>query len=433
VIGPDGRPVQEAPQFDLDKALNTKDFMGFLAKFPDIKDLDMNNAEAIRPRFEAFTAKEKLKKDLRGLYGTHIQKEMGIKLEAAEVALLDAHWEKKAIENPESVLAMQSKLDQFEQLPREITRLQTEIMGMRGAPDILNQLNLVETQRDNLDLARGRMGVAGGVGSFLKAARIFTRRIKEGYAVRSVEYQDQTLEMAHEATKSKEALGQVKETYGEDITRDKAESLLVETRRNVTQLQAELERATAANTSLVDLQGRFTALRKELLGDVANIDGFAAALQAKVKAQLEGLAVAGASLKNLEQAQTRLDNLTKIKDSSETGINPLETVDTAAYSEDVNIRLAEETANAIIGEVFNADVAATGSLGKMEKAIMVFANKPKIGALTGSEMYEHIIGALEEATGSITGTTPEEIIRIKIVERIIGKVKAKADAAAATP
>ncbi len=44
----------EKKKFDIDKALNTKGFAAFLAKHPEGANLDMENAEELEKKFEAF-------------------------------------------------------------------------------------------------------------------------------------------------------------------------------------------------------------------------------------------------------------------------------------------------------------------------------------------------------------------------------------------
>src|SRR6185312_4506828 len=95
----------EAQEFDIDKALNTKGFAEFLAAHQDAETFDMDNPVEVGKRFEAFGVKEVVKKELKGIFSEHIQKEMGMKLDSNDLESVDAHLDKLAIENPDELLA----------------------------------------------------------------------------------------------------------------------------------------------------------------------------------------------------------------------------------------------------------------------------------------------------------------------------------------
>jgi len=396
------------PKINIDEALDKPGFRQFLAQFPGAEHMDMTDETLIGSRFELFTATEEVKQSLRELYGGNIQQEMGIAFGDTEEALLNDHWDKQALKHPEAVIEMRHKLEQFQNLPDEIADLQTELQSLRGVDTIHRELGQMRDEAYMFALARSRMGFSGFIHML-------------------VNFRNQAPARAAEQ--------RVWEKHG-TVTRDQVDDLLSETQKKVTDLENEMQQAYEKHTSLIDAQERFVALRKELLGGLGQVEYMAGSLQARIKVELELLTDDQASFEDMSNAQDQLAVLKETQRTTETGINPLATMN-ADFEKNLNEDLEIEAEDRILRKIREADVGALDAFDALEGELAVIIDMPKIGSKSGIEAARFVMdvlaAALKEIQDAATGRTktPEEIIKIMMIKRILGKVRIKAETAVA--
>lgn len=147
--------------FDIDKALNEKGFVEFLAKHPDAEILDMNDGEKISKRFDTFKSKETVKKELKNLYSNKIQAELGVKLEGNDLTAIDVHIEKQALENPDEIEILKDRISTFSEFPKVISELEHVINELGGAENLRNKLGELVVDANSLKDSMGAMGIVG--------------------------------------------------------------------------------------------------------------------------------------------------------------------------------------------------------------------------------------------------------------------------------
>jgi len=134
--------------FDIDKALNKQGFPEFLGQFPDYKSLDLSDnssdADTIKERYEAFTRKNEVAKELKTLYRDTINRDIGIRLPESEFACIDAFLETQAIENPSSIAEFYKDIQEFQQLPQEIASAEQTLKTLGGLDRIQEKIDATQ-------------------------------------------------------------------------------------------------------------------------------------------------------------------------------------------------------------------------------------------------------------------------------------------------
>ena len=136
----------EAPRASaIDKALNTKGFAEFLAKYPEAESIDLNdtNEAEIEQRLEAFEAKNRVSAEIRGLFNNELSG-LGIKLEGADFASVDVYLEDETINNPEAIQEMARTIALFQELPGKIRELEAKAAS-------IGNIDELTAKRDRLD------------------------------------------------------------------------------------------------------------------------------------------------------------------------------------------------------------------------------------------------------------------------------------------
>src|ERR1035437_17484 len=154
-------------QFDIDQALNNKNFLKFLGKHPDAGDFDMKNPAEVGKRFETFEKKGVAAEGLKQVYKDHIEKSMDIKLSPADLEAIEDEIERRAIESPEDVATKVQELAQFVEVSTSVKELWNQLdasgaMDPYGDPGTLRtELESLKRQQDALGLAKRYLGFAG--------------------------------------------------------------------------------------------------------------------------------------------------------------------------------------------------------------------------------------------------------------------------------
>ena len=112
--------------FNVEKALNTKGFAEFLAKFSDAKEGDIS-PEDMQERFEVYEAVEGVSKAVKEIYSKEISAELGIALSEKDISCVDEYLNNLAVESPKEVMDMQERIDTYNRLPEEIAQAQSDI------------------------------------------------------------------------------------------------------------------------------------------------------------------------------------------------------------------------------------------------------------------------------------------------------------------
>ncbi len=411
--------------FDIDKALNTKGFAEFQAAHPESDKFDMEDGEAIRQRFEVFETKTAVSKELKQLYSGHIEKEMGIKLDAKDLSSIDAHLENQAINSPEEFMEIKERLDAFRELPLQISALEKQLAELGGVEELKATLEGLQKDEANLETAQKYKGIIGKTKvafqfvSFAAAAQPLLLEV----LFPGVKLKKNFLGVGDKYNQVSEALGSlssVKEKFGKMGKKD-----INSLQENIGDQIHGIENVLASVQQIDKLkslsQEMFGNMRKELLGGVSDITGLTESIQAKAMAQFKEIVKSG-STKSLDQAQERFEALRSVAVSTETGVNPLGGINEEEFQKRVDAGLEKAASEEIMQTLMRANLGSN-ALTKLEKSLEPFLNREKIGSKEGEEAREFIANALKEAADNL-GNTTEDKAKKSIVARILIKMKA---------
>jgi hypothetical protein len=215
----------EAPRASsIDKALNTKGFAEFLAKYPEAESIDLNdtNEAEIEQRLEAFEAKNRVSAEIRGLFNNELSG-LGIKLEAADFASVEAYLEDETINNPESIQEMARTITLFQELPGKIRELEAKAASIGNIDELTAKRDRLDGQAVELNEAskitvprlKGFYFSKGRKDNKAKLARREELLAKHGTTLEGVEQKylesvDQA-QTAHSSIQALEDLGRLKQ------------------------------------------------------------------------------------------------------------------------------------------------------------------------------------------------------------------------------
>lgn len=215
----------EAPRASaIDKALNTKGFAEFLAKYPEAESVDLNdtNEAEIEQRLEAFEAKNRVSAEIRGLFNNELSG-LGIKLEAADFASVEAYLEDETIHNPEAIQEMARTIALFQELPGKIRELEAKAASIGNIDELTAKRDRLDGQAVELDEARKitvprRKGLYFSKGRKDNKAKLARREellakygtTLEGVEQKYLESVDQA-QTAHSSIQALEDLGRLKQ------------------------------------------------------------------------------------------------------------------------------------------------------------------------------------------------------------------------------
>lgn len=416
----------EAKGFDTDKALNTKGFLEFLAAHPKSDTFDMGDVGEVQKRFETFEVKGRVGKELKELYSSHIEKEMGIKLDAGDQTSIDKHIEKMAIENPEKILEIQDSLKMFKELPVEIGKLEEQLAQLGKVGELATKLDVLRNDKINLETTKESLGFVGKSKLTLKTLVCYAKAVPMLFEVLpkikfSDAYAEDVLKRQSEINRQWGAREAVKDKFGK-LDKEQTGKILTEVESEIVSIEKTLASINNIEKLKILSQDVFGDLRKELLGGVSDIAELTVAIQSKVNAQFQEMTRTG-TIKSMDQAQARFESLRTVAETTETGVNPLGAIDADALQEALDIAMERMASQQILETVLRANMG-TNALTKLEKSLEPFLEREKIGSKEGDEARELISKTLENVAKNL-GTTNEDKAKKLMIARILIKIKMK--------
>jgi hypothetical protein len=362
---PKGAEGAEEVGFDTEKALNKKGFAEFLAKHDDAEKGEVTQGD-MESRFEIFGIQTEVAKDVQEVYKNEIFRDIGIRLDAADLACVSEFIEKRAVEAPGEVLAMQEQLKQFKELPEKIKQANNEI------------LELAKT-------GEGFWGKTKMVGEYFW----------EG-----------------EAGKTYSAREKVEKT-GVPLTR---EAIDVRIKWLATQVESSVKDFKSGNwvEGNEDLVTQFAKVKKSLFSHGQLREDMNRIAQEKLKAQLDILVNKG----DLKSAEAGFKRMSGVKNDVETGLDYM----TDGTEEEVKVALNHTSESYVYNKIEN--ILTSMSLGSnafanLERTYKQAVNTETVGDKDKSESIQFIIDTIESQVSALleTPANKTEIRAKKILAR----------------
>ncbi|MEI6238035.1 MAG: hypothetical protein WCP15_00695 [bacterium] len=415
-----GANVPERAKFDIRKALDTKGFLEFLTKVQEHTNetLDMGNEEEVGKRFEAFTMKEKVKAGVKNLYQTSIKNEFGVILEADDLKSVDGHWDALAIGDPEKVREMNEKLKNYAELPKQIKAAETELALLGSKEDAQNSLEEAKKLAEALLLAKNYSGFFGGTKFVFLSLRAIGGELSNILLNRDDEIGNYTANV-NDVLFSRRI---VKDKFGKGVDREKMAKEIPVIEKQIVTIQETLSKIVDISAKKEESAKQFAELRKGLIGSVAGFDAINEVVKRKTKEKLDGFFKV-VSLPNMKSAQTTFDSLKKAIENTETGLNPLESMDTDKFQKDIDEGVDLQMSIDIDNALSAVKLDENGSFSKLEKTLKKdILEKDKIGSKEGTELRDFIVSKLEAAGGALKDTPVNKSKKL-MISAIIANLK----------
>ncbi len=406
--------VTESLGFDIDAALDKKGFAEFLAQHPGAENFDMDDAGEIQKRFEVFEIKDNVSKGLEKIYASHIQDQIGIKLEAGDAKSVKDHIEKLAVSEPEKVHELNEKLKMFLEVPNEIKSLETELVKLGDVGDLKGKLAEAALLKTDLE------AVIPTIGS-LKYKAKYAFAMLTLAPLRGWKGFDEVAYVEAAKNKFNFEYGEQKKPGKGDKVADKQKlySVMMDTSQKIDDIKAVLEKIEATEDLKSTLKTSFDAARKNLISGMAEIKGLTEAINKRSCAELEKMMQPG-TLGALQKSQEKLELLQFAAVNPDIGMEPLTTADVERLQKKIDEIAESNIPKQIFDIVLDADLGVN-ALTKFEKALDPFLKTNHIGSKEGDSARAFIRETIEKIV-AIEPETPEGKVKRIILKRILVKL-----------
>jgi hypothetical protein len=428
---------QQEEKFDVKKALNNGKFQKFLAKFPDAIDA-VHDPEELEKRFQSLETIDEVGGRLKKVFAEKIGGEFGLKLDKADLDTVDSYLQDLAIEGLDNLKQIEGELVVFERMPEEISNAEQMVAGLmaernQDAGALAEQL---AESRENLGvLKNGEKSVGFMAGLKYKMETVFNMGKKLAIQHRAFDASDKTIEetwgKSEELRAQKESVNAMKEKFGELGTKE-YESLLASTEADISTAEAELQRHSEVVRKIDELGALresslniYKQAQEGLFGRLTQVAGLTEAIQKKIDDQFAKMMQGRQTVVSLEKVQQRLNELQKMAEKTETGIDPLELVkqnqgnlqDT--IDDTLELMVREEIDNAL-KKVRVGDNALT----RLEQSLTPLLQRARMGSKEDQDLKDFIANALEDSANQL-GNTPEDNVKRMLIARINPKFQNK--------
>lgn len=410
--------LAEQGRFDIDKALNTKGFAEFLASHPDAESFDMENAEELKQKFETFNLATEVTKGLQDVFSNQIQKDLEIKLDENEKALISKRVQELAIGNPESVVELKAKITAMVELPKQIKAYEEELRAL-GGPDIAElEIGILTEDKKTLEMAHKDMGI---LGKPKLLAQTFSWLVREGVGfipkATSVEYQKNTKIEGMKITERFDAIDTVKEKYGSKSKKEVG-AILFDVDTRIGEAKVRVESFKNADNLRQLSQDTFKEMRKGLYADMGDITELMRSIKLKADARLSTM-MGSDSLAEVERAQAYFEKVVSVQEENNSEMLSGKQEDNQT---NINDRIGFIVTD-IIKEKITKQKSGANMLTGIEKGLAPLLEKEKLGTKEGDELRDFITNALEEVVNNMT--TEDKKVKQVIVRRLIAKINAQ--------
>ncbi len=420
----DAKEQLQAQAFDAKKAMNTEGFPQFLGKHPDAKTFDSTDMEALKERFEIFTAKETVKREVKSIFIKNIQEEMGFRLSREDLAAADAHFDTLAIESPEEIYTLRERIREFRELPKDINELEGQLAALGGGAELPAKLEGLKAERASLDKAKGAFGFLGKtkmwtkvLGSAIGVASSFIvspiSGKAEGILHDMIDVTGGTIEKISAARR----LQKEHKAKGEKLDKKKFNGI---SNRVDEQMKAVAETIAAIN---MRNQVRAVALemygnaRAEIMGSISGIAEIAEAVQSRAEQHMNELSGKN-SLKALEEMQRRYAEWVDMAESPDAAISVVEGHDIEAIKKNMDERIEKKAGEEIVNAVLTCKLGAN-TLDRLEQSLKGYVDRERIGSREGDEVRAFVQDALEKAVDGLPDTTEGNAKRMLVSHILI--------------
>jgi len=335
-------------QFNIDEALNTKGFADFLDKFGDDLEPDESNIAEIEKRFRAFENVATAAKEVKSLFKDEILGESGVKLDDAELACIDAHLMDLAIAYPDSVDFYLNATKGYHETKERCSRMKIEMNKLGGIPEIQKELNVMDK-----------------VSSMGFLQRRFGLRIKTEDEKKMRDY------VTGRYGLSKKTIAERAEAIGD------------------------------AGVSYLNAEGEFKKMRRVFFENFAPADAISDMARQKAQQKLRELADPTKDLKDLDKAQQMLDRFSD--DEANLSVDYLRGLDQSQYQATIDGIIEYKIVTQIRDAITATDVAGSGALNKLERALGKYMERQAVGSKKASDAKDFISNTLNSFMVRETG------------------------------
>jgi len=405
-------------RFDIDKALNTKGFAEFLASHPDAESFDMENAEELKQKFETFNLATEVTKGMQDVFSNQIQKDLEIKLDENEKALISKRVQELAIGNPESVVELKAKITAMVELPKQIEAYEEELRAL-GGPDIAElEIGILTEDKKTLETAHKNMGI---LGKPKLLAQTFSWLVRESVnfipGATDAAYQTVTNIEGMKITERFDAIDTVKEKYG-NKSKKEIGAILFDVDTRIGEAKTRVESFKNADNLRQLSRDTFKEMRKGLYADMGDITDLMRSIQKKADAKLSTM-IGSDSLAEVEKAQAYFEKAVSVGEENDSEVLSKKPEDS---QKQIDNKL-ESIVKDIVKKKITDQKSGANMLTGIEKGLAPLLEKEKLGTKEGDELRAFLSETLEKAVKELI--TDEDKAKKVIVRRLIAKINAQ--------
>lgn len=411
-----------AEAFSKDKALNNGPFQQYLIKHPE-GAIDMGDDAELERKFEAFQSIKKLADSLYKVGQEHFR-EAGINLDSKRREGILADLLEKSIDNQAEFEEIRDSVERQQGASQRIKDLEVGMAYLSGVnmPEVEAKFKKMQ---DELSLHLQTVGLVSSATNYLRASSGFFHWVpgkvkKEGKA----------------------AIEKLKND-GADVSLPALDKMLTDLQAELPGLKAKIKefytrlkmvkedvgKVGEMKTYKEELDKQLDGLKAELLVVVGANRAVAEEVKAKAEAEVKKLLSGGNTVKDLEKAYKRLNELDDFyeDDSGErtpTGIDPLESlrVDRDELDQRMQDLATVEIGNAIQG----LKGPAQGAVTKLETSLKEFIGRERMGSKDKAETAKFVVEVLGKIIEGLDLSTEDGKFKGMMAELMVIKVKDKA-------
>lgn len=375
----------EAPRASsIDKALNTKGFAEFLAKYPEAESIDLNdtNEAEIEQRLEAFEAKNRVSKEIRGLFNNQLSG-LGIKLEGADFESVEAYLEDETIHNPESIQEMARTIALFQELPGKIRELEAKAASIGNIDELTAKSDQLWDQAVELD----------------EASKIEVPRLKGLYF--SSRRKDNKAKLARREeilAKHGTTLEGVNKKYEEKFVQARAVDSNIQALEDLGRLKQEIE-------------ANFKQANQALFKDSEIAGKIKEAVKVKIQDKYNAMLHGPGSFDTADKSLQYLDTI------EETDPDYLEGMDLDHQRNSLNEFLEKKLVEEM-REIVDGISKKSLTLDKVEDKLKKYLGREKIGTREGDELRDMLSRVFEKLRTDGTLSTAKKIIMSRVAIKL---------------
>lgn len=404
--------------FDIDKALTEKGFGEFLAVHDDYDSFDMDNSAFISEKYTQFKLQEKTAEVQVKLCKEYFSKQVGFEMKGYDEECIKEVIYEKSLKNPEEVRQRAERIKDYIEVPAQIAELEKRLAEL-GDTDILSQ------EMEDANTRATQLEIAKKMSSKIGKAKIWAAFIGNKL-LSAVTNFEKAPDAAHErAQKAKDVIDaykNVKSEYGK-ISGEQMDSFGDALKERIVEIESTIKAIVDVAEKKRVNEELFAQARKEIFGGVADYKSMVLSTQSRIKFFFDEM-IANNDIKSFDMAQEKLDKLKSVA-KDPLGMDLVGAFDGAETLESLQIKIDSrlQTQVQVTMERTIKDIPpGDSSMGNLEKIIMNYAGRQKIGSKQGAEMKKFVTDSVAHIRGKLDNS-PESRLKKLYLARILIKLR----------